>query len=253
LLREPAVLELLARHGLPVPIVEAADLEGDMLGRPWFLASDAGGRTAADPSGLSPSNRRGVFVEMGRLLAKVHTIGFERPADFHGTLLLEADFGRSPLEQWHHRAWAKAAGLRLVGPDAPDEVAGGALAIQDRPAGYALCHGDFNPAQCVRHGPGLTAIVDWEAAHVGDPDYDLATFEVMLRVTAPADLAEAALEGYSQIRPQGLTNREQYRPVRSLHAAALAVLFHRRRRQGPMRAARSLALRLQVPEESRAA
>ena len=243
MLREPAVLDLLARRGLPVPRAERADLDGRTVGRPWLVLSDAGRRTAADPAGLSPANRRALFAECGRLLALVHQVAFDRPADFRGGELVEADFARSPLEAWHRRAWDRAASLRLVGPR-PEESAPAGGIVPRPAAGFALCHGDFNPAQCVRRGPRVTAVVDWESAHVGDPAYDLAAFEVMLRVSVPAELAEAALAGYGEVRPVAEAERERYRPVRAAHAAALALLFHRRRRNGPMRAARTLAARL---------
>ena len=235
IVREPRVDRMLLQHGLPAPRVERADLDGRLVGRPWFVAADAGRRTAADPAGMNPVGRRELFARVGRLLARVHSIAFDRPADFRGDALAEAGFLRSPLEDWHRRSWDRAARLRIV--------PGGGLPTDDyAPASFALCHGDFNPSQCVRRGPKVTAIVDWESAHVGDPAYDLAAFEVTLRVQVPRHLAEAALDGYRQVRPLDGDEAARYRPVRAAHAAALAVLYHQQGRGGPMRAARAVAL-----------
>lgn len=248
LVREPAVYAMLRRHGLPVPRIECEDLHGQLVGRPWFVAEDAGRRSAGDPSGLSPSNRRILYRRVGRLLAEAHQLTFDRPADFAGGGLVPARFDRSPLQAWHQHQLHEVQRLGLIGNGRSDDAllprstfsaAADSLANLPRPTGYALCHGDFNPNQCVRRGPIITAVVDWEAAHIGDPAYDFAAFEVMLRITVPRDLADAAIEGYRERHPISPSLEEAYRPVRIAHAAALAVTFKKGRRHGPLRAARA--------------
>lgn len=248
LVREPGVYALLHRHGLPVPRLDCEDLHGQVIGRPWFIAEDAGRRSAGDPSGLSSTNRRALYRRVGRLLASVHELTFDRPADFAGAGLVPATFDRSPMQAWHQRQLHEAQRLGLLGNDRSGDAllprsalsaAADALATLPQTTGYALCHGDFNPNQCVRRGPNVTALVDWEAAHIGDPAYDFAAFEVMLRVTVPRDLADAAIEGYRERHPISPALEEAYRPVRIAHAAALAVTFKKGRRHGPLRAARA--------------
>lgn len=48
-----------------------------------------------------------------------------------------------------------------------------------RPAGtqrFALVHGDFRTGNFMADGDGVSAILDWELAHIGDPQEDLAWF-----------------------------------------------------------------------------
>ena len=82
--REPQVLALLRQNGLPVPLVETEDMEGKLVGRPFFIMRSEGERTAAELSGLSSLNRRRLFREVGATLARIHAIAFNAPADFNG-------------------------------------------------------------------------------------------------------------------------------------------------------------------------
>ncbi len=275
LVREPRIYELLRHRGVPVPKIDREDAIGALVGRPWFLAEDAGRRTAADPSGLSPVNRRNLFAQVGRLLAEVHELAFDRPADFHGGDLVAPTFDRSPLQSWHRRHLPIARRMGLLDgvgertlanalvlgaarseplPDALSPIAsstparGELLARLPTPGRFTLCHGDFNPSQCVRRNANVSAVVDWESAHVGDPAYDLAAFEVMLRVTTPAELAGAAMAGYREVRPVPPEQEAAYRPVQIAHAASLAVVFHRAHRNGPYRAAKNLLSHLTSPQ-----
>lgn len=267
LTREPRVVELLREREIPTARIDYFDAAGTLVGRPWFLAADAGRRTASDASGLSPGNRRELYRAIGRLLAQVHAICFDRPADFSGGELVPATFDSSPLRRWHERQVADAERLgllrgldpatldALLHPGGPENAMnpthatpGTALAVAPRPVGFSLCHGDYNPAQCVRAGAAVTAVIDWEASHVGDPLYDLAAFEVMLRVASPRDLADEAMVGYREVRPADPALDAAYLPVRLAHAASLAAAFHRARRTGPARAARLMLSRLATPD-----
>ncbi len=266
LTREPRVVELLSGRGIPTARIDYFDAAGTLVGRPWFIANDAGRRTAADASGLSPANRRELYRAIGRLLAQVHAIPFDRPADFSGGELVPASFESSPLRRWHERQVADADRLGLLrgldsatleallhpgGPEnalLPSHAAPGtSLAVAPRPASFSLCHGDYNPSQCVRQGASVSAMIDWESSHVGDPLYDLAAFEVMLRVASPRDLADEAMAGYREVRAFDPTLDAAYLPVRLAHAASLAAAFHRARRTGPARAARLMLGRLATP------
>ncbi len=46
------------------------------------------------------------------------------------------------------------------------------------PARTVLCHGDPGPGNYLRHGDKVTAMLDWEMAHLGDPMDDLAWITV---------------------------------------------------------------------------
>ena len=243
LVREPQVVAVLRQNGLPVPRVEHEDLTGRLAGRPLFVMSSAGDRTAGDLAGLSAPNRRRLFRNVGRLLAAIHTIPFVKSADFSGRKLVAARFERSPLEPWHRDQMDYARRRGLLDAAALDEIE---AALPDLPAARrpAMCHGDFNPAQCVRVGPSVAAIVDWEGGYVGDPMYDYAVFDLLLDLSAPADLAREGRAAYAKDRPLPAGYEATYRPYKMAHAAALVATYHLSRRDGPLRAARAAFNRL---------
>ena len=243
LVREPQVVAVLRQNGLPVPRVEHEDLTGRLAGRPLFVMASAGDRTAGDLSGLSTPNRRRLFRNVGRLLAAVHNIPFVKSADFSGRKLVAARFERSPLEPWHRDQIDYARRRGLLDADALDETESLLPELPEarRPT---MCHGDFNPAQCVRVGPSVTAIVDWEGGYVGDPMYDYAVFDLLLDLSAPADLAREGRAAYAKARPLPPGYEATYRPYKMAHAVALVSTYHAARRDGPLRAARAAFNRL---------
>ena len=243
LTREPEVMAVMRQNGMPVPTVEIEDLAGKLVGRPFFIMTSAGDRTAAELNGLSGHNRRQLFTDVGRTLAKIHNIPFTAPADFTGHRLVKPRFERSPLEAWHRGQIAYARQHKLFDGGLLDAVEADLPGVPG-PRGFGMCHGDFNPSQCVRVGPAVNAVVDWEAAYVGDPTFDYALFDVVLETAAPPALAEACRAAYAARRPLPAGYEEAYRPFKLAHAIALAGTYHAKRRGGPLRTTQALAQRL---------
>ena len=236
-------MAVMRQNGMPVPTVEVEDLNGKAVGRPFFLMASAGDRTAAELSGLSSHNRRELFSDVGRTLARIHDIPFTAPADFTGHRLVKPRFERSPLESWHRQQLAYARQHRLFGDGLIANVEA-ALPHLPRPRAFGMCHGDFNPSQCVRVGPAVNAVVDWEASYVGDPTFDYALFDVALETAAPPALADACRAAYAARRPLPANYDEAYRPFKLAHAIALAGTYHAKRKGGQLRSTQALVLRL---------
>lgn len=243
MLREPQVMSVLRQSGLPVPDVEYEDLSGRIAGRPAFVMNSAGERTGSDLSGLSQHNRRSLYRNIGKLLAGFHSLPFNAPADFDGRTLVPADFKRTPLEGWHRKQLRYLATHGLL---PADEIAGLTGGLQALPPAlsYALCHGDFNPSQCVRIGPRVAAVVDWEGAYVGDPLFDFAVYDVLLEITASGELAAQSRDAYAKLRPLPEDYMQSMAPFKMVHAASMMATFHAGRRDGPLRAARTAYQRL---------
>lgn len=53
-----------------------------------------------------------------------------------------------------------------------------------RPAPLVLVHGDFNPANFIYENGKVTALIDWENAHIGDPREDLGWLKHMDMLSA---------------------------------------------------------------------
>jgi aminoglycoside phosphotransferase (APT) family kinase protein len=237
--REPAVAAALLHAGVPAPRVRHCDPRGRLLRRVFLVEDDAGRRTAADTAGLSAFNRRNLFRQVGRVLAHVHA------ADVASELqhVLPGGDGRDPVDSWRRRHARRAVTLGLFDewPGLADEVTRlGEAATTAVSSRRSLCHGDYNPSQCVRRGPAVTAAVDWESAYLGDASHDRIAFEAMLRCTVPHDLADAAVAAYHEVLPLDL---EGPRDTAALHAAALATSFTDARRPAFARAARLLVAR----------
>jgi aminoglycoside phosphotransferase (APT) family kinase protein len=230
--REPSAYRRLRAAGIPAPTIYCGEKSDGRIGRAWFACDDLGRRTAADGSGLSNAGRRHLFGQIGKFLARVHDL----PDDGdHQTPRL------SPLIAWqHHQIRRGLAGG--VFRDAAIETYLSDLLETDRPGTTtgrcSLCHGDYHAAQCVRRGGRLVAAVDWESSHWGDAGDDHAAFEIMMRVTVPAEVAQVALDAYAASRP--FFDASRYETRRTAHAAALTVAFHDVRRHAYARSARHL-------------
>ena len=80
-----------------------------------------------------------------------------------------------------------------------------------------FCHGDWTAGNLLAVGPGITAVLDWEAAHLGDPRRELA------RAAWGASLddersVEALIDGYGA---DSATVRTGF----PIHAAELCLWF----------------------------
>ncbi len=109
------------------------------------------------------------FVEQ---LARIHSIdagafeaiGFQRPTSAEGFVLDDLD----RWERAHHR------GLREPVPLVTFACQWLKRNIPAAPARPVLCQGDTGPGNFLFQGGRVTAIVDWEFAHLADPMEDLA-------------------------------------------------------------------------------
>jgi len=134
-------------------------------------------------------------VEHGLPVPRVHasTVWQGRPA-----LLLSWCPGRPLLEEVRARPWRVwALGVamgrvhaRIHGVPGPDSLR--ALQPRPLPAGDALLHLDYHPLNVMSSHRGITCVLDWANAAVGDPRADLARTVTLLRL-APAPPGTPAL------------------------------------------------------------
>jgi aminoglycoside phosphotransferase (APT) family kinase protein len=190
--REVAVLALAARHGIPVPVLEAADPEGDRTGRACLLVRKAAGRPARDGS---PQ-----FCAAGPALRQLHEI----PAPGYGSIVVAQHGLRGEDTSWPDTIRRRISGLQpvadagLVAAGLLDRAAAAVrgsvadLATPDRGGGRML-HGDFHPRHVYVQRGRVTAIIDWGDATSGDPVYDLA------RVLHSATLAAGLPRGFAAV------------------------------------------------------
>jgi aminoglycoside phosphotransferase (APT) family kinase protein len=167
--REATVYRAIDGRGLPVPTVRAASAQAIVLDR---MPGRAG----------HPEAARGDYLEK---LAALHRID---PADLDLPGL--ATTARAELD-----LWAGIARTRLHPPVELVDAALDALreAWPGEPERIVLCHGDAGDGNFLHEDGRVTAMLDWEFAHLGDPQDDLAW------MTVRASMYGAAIEGFAAL------------------------------------------------------
>jgi aminoglycoside phosphotransferase (APT) family kinase protein len=127
---------------------------------------------AEELASVSDDERASVARDFGRCLGRLHRLPL---ADLDLGSLALAD-GEDPTRA-DIALWQSIRGLRCgVGASAVTEPALKWLAgrVPDGKRVTSLCHGDAGPGNFLHEGGAVSALLDWEFAHLGDPHDDLA-------------------------------------------------------------------------------
>lgn len=126
-----------------------------------------------------------VMLQMAEQLAKLHSIELERFSDYisrHENPELLTDTVTSRIRRYVG-VWLDAWRAVARQPS-PAEMYGFTWLVENVPSNTgrpALVHGDFSPHNLMWEGDRLTAVIDWEGAHFGDPAEDLAYIRPHIR------------------------------------------------------------------------
>jgi aminoglycoside phosphotransferase (APT) family kinase protein len=158
---QAALLRPAAEAGVPVPALVAHGDCDSILGSSWTVVEALPGTT--DPkailAGEGVPEPRQLIDELAAALASIHRM----PADPATVPVIEDPL--AVLREWHDR---------LGEPHPAFELAFRALQAERPPATRStLVHGDFRMGNLMVGPGGLTGVLDWELAHVGDPMEDL--------------------------------------------------------------------------------
>ncbi|MEP6851718.1 MAG: phosphotransferase family protein [bacterium] len=172
--REFRVISALAGTAVPVPRALALDVDGEVLGYPFYVMSNVSGtvvRTPADVAALEPAARRALADDLIATLAALHAVD----PDSVGL----ADYGRPDgyaerqIRRWGLQ-WERSRTGEL--PDMDRLLAGLQAAVPAR-ADSGIVHGDYRLDNTVVDlsgpAPRIAAVVDWELSTLGDPLADL--------------------------------------------------------------------------------
>jgi aminoglycoside phosphotransferase (APT) family kinase protein len=184
---EFALLRAVEASGLPAPLARWLDVDGRWLGRPSLIMRRASGD--CDYRVLNGDRPLEARIDLARrfceLLAQVHQI------DWRGLGVGELLADPGP----HAAAAELARWEQVLRDDQLEEHPELELAI-DRlrdtapvSARTVLVHADFKPGNILLEGDRITALLDWELAHLGDPLEDLGW------VTQPLRAGEHAIAG----------------------------------------------------------
>ena len=215
--REAVLYRALSQTSTPIPELVALSNDGRTMLTTRALGRDNLQRESEDL-------RRATLMRYAEVMAGLHRLdpaklalkSFERPGDVRAHALNEVRF------------WEKLARSRGA-PDLELEYAFAWLAANPPTAvtGTALIHGDCGPGNFLYDDEEITALIDWEFAHVGDPVDDMAWLEFrILRDGGAQHLADEVVAHYTSVsgralNPEGL---QYYRCLVLLRCAVTAAL-----------------------------
>ena len=190
--QEHAVLSALEGWLLPVPVIFAADLDGQFFGRPSLLIERAPGRAHRavlrdkDPLELGLDGRLALAREMVALLARLHV------SEDDELFAVLPDPGDNPARHELAR-WEGELDAEKLDPEDRLRPAREWLHanLPAPPSALRLVHGDFRPANVLVDDGRISLLLDWELAHLGDPCDDLGWY------TCSTYRAEHFPEGWS--------------------------------------------------------
>ncbi len=212
---------LSALHRLGFPVADPLWCESDRrwLGQPFIVSRRMPGAPNTEAWDGDEAARRSVCGQLAGLLARLHTTD---PADFGIAA------GRGPAEEigayvalWHDR-WQRHkvhdspildAAFRWLAANVPADL--------DR---LSLVHADVGFHNILTDDGRITAILDWEFSHLGDPAEDLGYCRARVEPLMPWDefLAAYYAAGGAPYRESGARFYEVWRGVRNAVCCAVA-------------------------------
>ena len=183
--RKYRVLEALAPTDVPVPGPVLYHGGDEPLGTPFYLMERLEGRVFHDCSlpGLSPDERRGIYLGMAEAMAKLHAV---RPADVGlGDYGPPGNYFERQIARWT-KQMKESPGEHIPALEAVADWLPRHMPEDD--GRVSIAHGDFRLGNLLFHGekPEVIGILDWELSTLGHPLADLG-FCSMTWHSAPAE------------------------------------------------------------------
>lgn len=180
--REYRVITALAKTGFPVARTYALCTDESVIGAMFYVMEHVEGRVLWDPTlpGMQPPERRAIYEEMNRVIARLHTVDF--------AAIGLADYGKPgnyfqrQIDRWS-RQYKASETEKIEAMDRLIEWLPGNI-----PAGDAssIVHGDFRIDNMIFHPaePRVLAVLDWELSTLGHPMADFSYHMMAWRLSA---------------------------------------------------------------------
>ena len=192
--REAAAVSAAGHAGVAVPQLLDSGTDPAVLGAPYLISGFVDGEAIArrllrDPQYAGA--RAGLAAELGRTLARIHSIPVDAVPGLTAADPLEGL--RQTYDALGEPLPTIEIALRWLAKHRPDEVPD------------ALVHGDFRTGNLIIDPAGLRAVLDWEVVHRGDPREDLGWLCVKCwRFGSPLPAGglgtvEQLLDGYAEV------------------------------------------------------
>ena len=167
-------LKALTGSGVPAPGVYFASDDSSILGAPFFLSQKVDGDTplpwGSQGRGLEGVRRESLADDFIDALAALHAFDWRAtPLSAWAPGVTPENAARMQVDEWEQRfrRWA------LRPHPMAHRTLGWLRAHAPRASRVSLVHGDYRLGNFLERDGRITAILDWELVHLGDPIEDL--------------------------------------------------------------------------------
>jgi len=169
---EFAALRVLYAHGVPVARPLWIDPDGVACGEPCFVTEWVAGTASLDLMQRPDDDpqRRAVALGMADVAAALHTVDWEADGVDFLPVVTRETAALTQLDAWEDTF------VRQRMEPLPTLVYAFDWLRDNVPVAtrVSMVHGDFRFGNVLYDGSGVTAMVDWEMVHLGDPLEDIA-------------------------------------------------------------------------------
>lgn len=166
------LFEILHAEGVRVPRPLAHEPSGTVFGTPFMLSERRAGSVIGHMFML-PAPDEMVGVNVATQLARIHAVPIAKLGDWMPGAELSSSGQAGRLLAKSHEAWSALQQSSSVIDTAFDWLQRH-VALMD--GGRALVHGDYGLNNLLIDDRQVSAVLDWEYAHIGNPAYDLGYF-----------------------------------------------------------------------------
>ena len=169
---EFAALQHLHARGVAVARPLWIDEAGDAFGSAFFATEWVPGTASLDllRREAGDAQSRAVALGMAEIAAHLHTVAVDDPPPALRPLVAPADAVTVQLDEWEDRFLRQ----RMEPLPLMTHAFGWLCANVPSATRVSFVHGDFRLGNVLYDGDRVTAMVDWEMVHTGDPLEDLA-------------------------------------------------------------------------------
>ena len=220
--KEVYLISKLKKTTIPLPNIEHYDFSGKVIPNPWIIMEHMGDK---DLNKLfttkNNSEIKDLFRELGRYLAEIHKISFNKQGFiFHDNIEKEV------FEDYINNSLKTSRGKLIKSGKIEKEILDKAekVILKFRDSNECkLCHNDFGSWQALIRDKKISAIIDWELARSSDPVYDYAKSELMLSIWS-GNVKEFR-KGYEEVNKLPLDYEKISIPYKVLESLKIMTFF----------------------------
>lgn len=223
--REYRALRALEASEVPVPKARWLEEDATILGTAFYVMDRLEGRVFADASleGVSHGDRREMYLDAARTLAKLHAL---RPENVGlGDFGRPGNYFQRQIDRWT-RQYVESTGPRIDALEWLVDWLPANLPVDD--GAVSIAHGDFRIGNLMYHPiePKVIAVFDWELATLGHPLADLAYAAMPWRSSPDeyggilgTDWAEAGIPTEAEFIAEYMSHARPTSPPKPFHFA----------------------------------